>query len=197
MGEYKLKSREDNFLAIANGQRRVDPRLADRDFQPGDRVTFARYDPTTGLEGEEVSVKVTHVAKFGPELFTNASAGARLGRYLVLGLSRPTDPVVVPASGAVALKTWPEYFATIENGRRVDLRAETFWSAGGERVLKHGSTVIFQEYDPVSKTYSDKTAIRQVRRITPWAPREYYKAEQIDEHGIVVLGWKGLEEKVA
>lgn len=193
MTEHRLKSTEANFLAIASGQRRVDPRLADRSYEAGDKVTFVRYDPAAKTEGADVSVKLTHVARFAPELFTNATIGERLGRYLVLGLTRPKDPVIVPENGAVALKTWPEYFATIENGRRVDLRSEKFWSPSEERALKHGSTVLFQEYDPSTKAYSGKTAIRQVRRVTPWAPREHYEAEQIDKHGVAVLGWKGLE----
>lgn len=189
MAEHILKSAEHNYLAIASGQRRVDPRLADRNFQPGDEVTFVRYDPAAGIEstGAEVSVKLTHVARFAPKLFNHASDETLQGRYQLIGLSRPGEAVVIPSSGAVTLKAWPENFAAIVQGSRVDLRA-------ARPDVKHSSTILYQEFSPDFGAYSGKVAARAVRQLTPWTPTEHYALEKLREHGVAVLGWKGLEQ---
>ncbi len=189
MGKYRLKSREDNFLAIASGQRRIDPRLADIAFEAGDKVTFARYDPAIKAEGAEVAAIVTHVARFAPELFKPLSDEALNGEYVVLGLSRPTDSVVAPP-GAIALKAWPAILETITQGSRVDLRRR-------DRPFKYGGALVYQEFSPENNSYGSGVAIRQIRRITPWKPTDFYTVEQLREHGVAVLGWKGLEAKVA
>ncbi|HIH13766.1 MAG TPA: DUF3850 domain-containing protein [Nanoarchaeota archaeon] len=192
MTEHRLKSTELNYLAIASGQRRVDPRLNDRNFQPGDRVTFVRYDPETKAEGKEVSAVLTHIGVFGPNLFTS---DAKLqGEYVLLGLSRPTDAVLIPPSGAIALKSWTESFAAIERGGRVDLRAR-------DKPFKLGTAILYQEYAaveaaPENRFYTGRVAARQVKRVTPWTPTAHYTPAQLKEHGVAVLGWKGLEQKL-
>ncbi len=196
MTEHRLKTQEQNFLAIASGQRRIDPRLADRNFAQGDKVTFVRHARETEVEGEEATVTLTHVAQFGPELFTDDAIASLTGRYMLLGLSRPTEPVLIPPAGAVALKTWPAYFKAIEAGNRVDLRAEKFWHPSGNRVFKLGTAILYQEYSPEFIAYSGKVTARQVKQVTPWSPKDHYTREQIYKHGISVLGWKGLEQKV-
>jgi len=189
MTEHKLKSEEQIYLAIASGQRRVDPRLNDRNFQPGDEVTFARYDAATGTEGAEVKVKLTHIARFAPGLFARISDETLQGRYQLIGLSRPNEAVVIPPSGAVTLKAWPENFAAIAQGSRVDLRA-------ARPGIKRSSTILYQEFLPDTGAYSGNVAARAVRHITPWTPTAHYTPELLREHGVVVLGWKGLEQKL-
>ncbi|MBI2040543.1 MAG: DUF3850 domain-containing protein [DPANN group archaeon] len=193
MGEHRLKTQELNYLAIASGQRRVDPRLNDRNFAAGDRVTFVRYDPETKAEGAEVSAVLTHVANFSPELFKRASDEQLQGEWALLGLSRSTDPVVIPPSGAIALKAWTPYFGAIEAGSRVDLRVR-------DRPFKLGTAILYQEYAaveqaPENRFYTGRFAARQVKRTTPWKPAEHYKLEQLREHGVAVIGWKRLEQK--
>ncbi len=185
MGEHRLKSREDNFLAIAGGQREIDPRLGGG-YVPGDLVTFVRYDPATKAEGAEVTVKLTHIARFAPELFKRASDETLQGRYLLIGLSKATAAVVIPSSGAVALKAWPDNFAEIVQGGRVDLRAR-------RPDIKRSSTILYQEFLPDTGAYSGAFAARAVRQLTPWRPADFYTAEQLREHGVAVLGWEGLE----
>ena len=189
MTEHRLKSTEQNYLAIASGQRRVDPRLADRAYEPGDRVTFTRHDPVAKTDGAEVTVTVTHVARFAPELFKHASDETLQGGYLLVGLSRATEAVVIPPSGAVALKAWPANFEAITGGSRVDLRAR-------RPDIKRSATLLYQEFLPDTGAYSGKFAARAVRHLTPWTPTENYAPAQIREHGVAVLGWKGLEERV-
>ena len=184
-----LKTKERNYLAIAGGGRRVDPRLNDRNFQPGDRVTFVRYNPETKEEGTNVSVVLTHVARFAPELFARASNETLQGGYVLIGLSRPTEATLIPPSGAVALKAWPENFAAIVQGSRVDLRA-------ARPDIKRSSAIVYQEFLPDTGAYTGKVAARAVRHLTPWKPTEHYTPERLGEHGVAVLGWKGLEQKV-
>jgi hypothetical protein len=188
MTEHRLKSREENFLSIACGQK-IDARLADRPYSPGDKVTFVRYEPKTNTEGQEVTVILTHATLFGPRLFAQRSDEELGKEYVLLGLSRPTELVASLPSNVIALKSWPENFAEIEKGCRVDLRIN-------DKPYKHGSMLLFQEFNPETKQYTGKTATRQIKRITPWKPAEYYAPEQIRTQGIAVLGWKGLEQKV-
>jgi hypothetical protein len=48
------------------------------------------------------------------------------------------------------LKTWPEYYKSIESGRK------TFELRKNDRLFTEGDTVILQEFDPEEEKYTGK-----------------------------------------
>ena len=51
------------------------------------------------------------------------------------------------------LKTWPEYFAAIEAGRK------TFEVRRGDRDFAVGDVLVLEEYDPATQKYSGRIAV--------------------------------------
>jgi len=58
-----------------------------------------------------------------------------------------------------ALKTWPEFFAAIESGKKkFDLRKD-------DRPFEIGDKIILQEFDPAFKLYSGKEIEKNITYI--------------------------------
>jgi hypothetical protein len=85
--EHHLKTWPEYYDAVAAGTKTFEIRVADRDFQPGDRVVLARYDPDSGtFDGRELAFGVPYVLRGG------GGSGVREG-YAALSL------VPAPADG--------------------------------------------------------------------------------------------------
>lgn len=66
MTTHRLKTWPRYYDAIAAGIKTFEVRVNDRDFQPGDRVTLARYDPDScTFDGSEMTFDVPYVMHGG------------------------------------------------------------------------------------------------------------------------------------
>jgi len=80
-------------------------------------------------------------------------------------------------------KCWPEFFKKFCSGERTfELRLADF-------DLKDGDTLIFEEYDPDSKTYTGKSAKFYCSRVEHSAqnPLQFYDVEDVKEKGFWII----------
>ena len=55
-------------------------------------------------------------------------------------------------------KTWPEYFQLVKNGKKkVDIRLADF-------EIKPGDTLVLEEFDPETNTYTGRTIKKKAKR---------------------------------
>lgn len=82
-------------------------------------------------------------------------------------------------------KCWPEYFEKILSGQKnYDLRINDF-------EVREGDTLILEEYDPKSKTYSGRSVSRQVTFVGKFKLDEmFWPKAEIEEKGLLVLSLK-------
>lgn len=61
--EHELKIWPDFFDPVANGTKRFEMRMNDRNFQVGDKLLLREWNPIDEYTGRSVRVAVTHVLK--------------------------------------------------------------------------------------------------------------------------------------
>lgn len=78
-------------------------------------------------------------------------------------------------------KVWPEYFQLIKNGtKKFELRLADF-------ELKEGDTLILEEFDPETNTYSGRKIIKKAKSIIKVNPTRMHDLEEIKKHGFYVI----------
>lgn len=83
---HVLKSHPPMFKEL-HGGRPFDVRKNDRDYKPGDTVTFGEWDPDTErFTGREITHEITHVSGLAQQV-----------GFVVLGLKAPDKPIAPPA----------------------------------------------------------------------------------------------------
>src|SRR5690242_9595635 len=66
MARHRLKTWPAYYDAVASGSKKFEVRVNDRDFQPGDRLILACYDPGTGtFDGRELEFTAGYVLHGG------------------------------------------------------------------------------------------------------------------------------------
>jgi len=82
----------------------------------------------------------------------------------------------------VKKKTWPESFEKILSGdKRFELRLADF-------ELNEGDTLVLEEYDPKEKKFTGRKIEKQCKSVTKVNPTVYNKAEDIEKHGLYLIG---------
>ena len=80
-------------------------------------------------------------------------------------------------------KCWPEFFKKFCSGERTfELRLADF-------DLKDGDILLFEEYDPASKTYTGKKASFTCAKVEHSAqnPLQFYNIEDVKKHGFWII----------
>lgn len=78
-------------------------------------------------------------------------------------------------------KVWPEYFQMILNGtKNVDLRLADF-------DVKQGDTLILEEYEPETQTYTGRRIIKKAKSIIKFNPTRMHDLREIKKHGFYVI----------
>ena len=82
---------------------------------------------------------------------------------------------------AIKKKVWPEYFQMILNGtKNVDLRLADF-------DIKQGDTLILEEYEPETQTYTGRRIIKKAKSIIKVNPTRMHDLQEIKKHGFYVI----------
>jgi|APSaa5957512622_1039677.scaffolds.fasta_scaffold89089_3 hypothetical protein len=78
-------------------------------------------------------------------------------------------------------KVWPEYFQMILNGsKNVDLRLADF-------DIKQGDTLILEEYEPETQTYTGRRIVKKAKSIIKLNPTRMHDLQEIKKHGFYVI----------
>jgi len=83
----------------------------------------------------------------------------------------------------VKKKCWPKWFDIFVSGeRKFELRLADF-------KLKTGDTLILEEYDPGTKTYTGRTAEFKCKKVEHSAkdPLQFYKVKDVRKHGFWII----------
>ena len=81
-------------------------------------------------------------------------------------------------------KVWPEYFQQILNGKRnVELRLADF-------DLKEGDTLILEEFDPETNTYTGRRITKKAKSIIKFNPTRMHRIEDIKDFGFYIIDMK-------
>ncbi|MFA5259092.1 MAG: DUF3850 domain-containing protein [Candidatus Pacearchaeota archaeon] len=78
-------------------------------------------------------------------------------------------------------KVWPEYFQMILNGKKnVEIRLADF-------EIKEGDTLILEEFDPETNTYSGRKLKKTAKSIIKFNPTRMYSPEEIKKLGFYII----------
>ena len=78
-------------------------------------------------------------------------------------------------------KVWPEYFQLILNGtKKFELRLADF-------DIKEGDTLILEEYDSETKTYSGRRIKKKAKSIIKFNPTRMHRIEDIKKFGFYII----------
>lgn len=78
-------------------------------------------------------------------------------------------------------KVWPEYFQQILNGKKkFELRLADF-------NLQEGDTLVLEEYDPETSTYSGRKIIKKAKSILKFNPIRMHSIEEIKKFGFYII----------
>ena len=78
-------------------------------------------------------------------------------------------------------KVWPEYFQQILNGKKkFELRLADF-------DLKEGDTLILEEYDPETNTYTGRKIKKKAKSIIKFNPTRMHRPEEIKKFGFYII----------
>lgn len=81
-------------------------------------------------------------------------------------------------------KVWPEYFQLILNGKKnVEIRLADF-------NMNEGDTLVLEEYDPETKTYSGRRVKKKAKSIIKFNPNKMYTPEEIKKFGFYIIELK-------
>jgi len=79
-------------------------------------------------------------------------------------------------------KTWPKYFQEILEGKKkFEVRLADF-------NIKEGDTLILEEYEPKTKSYTGRVIKKKVTFITKFNPLDTHSAEQLKQYGLYEMG---------
>jgi hypothetical protein len=78
-------------------------------------------------------------------------------------------------------KVWPEYFQQILNKtRKIELRLADF-------DIKEGDTLVLEEYDPETNTYTGRKVIKKPKSIIKFNPLRMHSPEEIKKYGFYII----------
>lgn len=78
-------------------------------------------------------------------------------------------------------KVWPEYFQLILNGtKKFELRLADF-------DIKDGDTLVLEEYDPETNTYSGRKIVKKTKNIIKFNPLRMHSIEEVKKHGFYII----------
>ena len=78
-------------------------------------------------------------------------------------------------------KIWPEYFELIEKGKKkFEVRLADF-------DISEGDTLILEEYDPKTKSYTGRKIKKIVKKVSYIKPTKMYNIEDIEKYGFNVI----------
>jgi len=78
-------------------------------------------------------------------------------------------------------KTWPEYFEKLLSGeKKYDLRIADF-------EVSPGDTIIFEEYDPVTNSYSGRKLQKRITFVGKTKDWKFFKQEDVNKFGYVIM----------
>ena len=78
-------------------------------------------------------------------------------------------------------KTWPGYFNLVLSGKKkVEIRLADF-------DIKAGDTLVLEEYDPETKTYSGRTIKRKAKSIIKFNPTMMHRYEDMKDFGFYII----------
>jgi len=81
----------------------------------------------------------------------------------------------------VKKKVWPEYFQMILNGKKkFELRLADF-------EIKEGDTLILEEYDPETNTYTGRKIKKIAQSIIKVNPTRMHRLEDIKKFGFYII----------
>jgi len=78
-------------------------------------------------------------------------------------------------------KVWPEYFQQVLNGKKkFELRLADF-------DIKEGDTLILEEYDPETNTYTGRKLTKKAKSIIKFNPTRMHSIEEIKKYGFYII----------
>ena len=80
-------------------------------------------------------------------------------------------------------KIWPEYFEAVVSGRKkFELRLNDF-------EINEGDTLLLEEYNPIKKEYTGRSAEKKVGYVFKFKPTElpFYSKEDIEKNGLQII----------
>lgn len=78
-------------------------------------------------------------------------------------------------------KTWPKIYADIASGKKkFDLRMNDF-------EVNEGDMVIFEEYDPETKSYTGRKIEKGVSFVLKFKLNDFGQQKEIEDKGLVVI----------
>jgi ribosomal protein S17 len=81
-------------------------------------------------------------------------------------------------------KTWPEYFEKILSGEKTfDCRVADF-------DVSTGDTIIFEEYDPQTKSYTGRTLSKTISYVGKTKNWVFYDKKEVEKYGFVIMSLK-------
>jgi ribosomal protein S17 len=81
-------------------------------------------------------------------------------------------------------KTWPEYFEKILSGEKTyDCRIADF-------EVNVGDTIIFEEYDPQTKSYTGRTLSKTISFVGKTKNWTFYDKKEVEKYGFVIMSLK-------
>lgn len=86
-------------------------------------------------------------------------------------------------------KTWPKYFERVLSGeKKVELRIADF-------ECKPGDTLILEEWNPETKTYTGRTIRKKVSYVMKTKDAPFWTKEEIDKYGYLIMQLDDVEKK--
>jgi len=80
----------------------------------------------------------------------------------------------------VKKKSWPEYFRLIQGGKKIEIRLADF-------DLKEGDTLVLEEYDPDTNTYTGKKLKKKAKTVIKFNPTKMHRPEEIKKFGFYII----------
>jgi len=78
-------------------------------------------------------------------------------------------------------KTWPDYFEKLLSGeKKFDCRIADF-------EVVPGDTIIFEEFDPVTKSYSGRTITKTISFVGRTKDWTFFNKEEIEKYGYIIM----------
>lgn len=78
-------------------------------------------------------------------------------------------------------KVWPEYFQQIVNGKKkFELRLADF-------DVKEGDTLVLEEFDPETNTYTGRKLKKKAKSIIKFNPTRMHRIEEIKKFGFYII----------
>jgi hypothetical protein len=82
-------------------------------------------------------------------------------------------------------KIWPEYFEDVKSGKK------TFEFRVADFDVKEGDTLILEEFDSRTKTYTGRTMEKKISHYIHIKPEDFNKFGGISKNGFYVISLKG------